>query len=135
MPYITSPTLRSPIRRVLANDAVAEDQGKSVIERGPLVYCVEQADCPEADVWDLALPGDAEFRLGPTQIEDQKVVALDSEAVASSMDEWQDALYAPFAGGEPNDSRTVPVRAIPYFAWANREAGPMQVWLPMIPGQ
>jgi DUF1680 family protein len=23
-----------------------------------------------------------------------------------------------------------PLTAIPYYAWANREAGPMQVWIP-----
>jgi DUF1680 family protein len=24
--------------------------------------------------------------------------------------------------------------AIPYYAWDNREAGPMKVWLPVAPG-
>ena len=32
------------VRRVLANDAVAEDRGKTAIQRGPVVYCLEAVD-------------------------------------------------------------------------------------------
>ena len=37
-------TLPMPVRRVVANDSVKDDIGLVAIERGPMVYCVEEAD-------------------------------------------------------------------------------------------
>ncbi|NUS84004.1 MAG: hypothetical protein HOY75_15000, partial [Streptomyces sp.] len=40
---------------------------------------------------------------------------------------------APGALGAPHAPAAEPVRvtAIPYYAWANREAGAMRVWIPV----
>ena len=93
--------LPMPIRRVLANDAVTEDEGKAVIERGPLVYCLEAVD-NGGKTSGITLPLDA---------------ALTHE------------FRAALLGGV--DVITGPsVVAVPYFAWANRGRGEMAVWVP-----
>ena len=48
--------LPMPVRRVEANDAVKADQGRVALQRGPIVYCLESPDNPEADVRSLMLP-------------------------------------------------------------------------------
>ncbi len=48
-------TLPMPVRRVVANDGVAEDRGRAAIQRGPLVYAVEGVDNGDR-VFDLVLP-------------------------------------------------------------------------------
>jgi len=42
--------------------------------------------------------------------------------------EWRGRLYQPLPA-----ARRVPLKAIPYYAWDNRAAGAMRVWLPMAP--
>jgi DUF1680 family protein len=45
-------------------------------------------------------------------------------------DRWEGQLYRT-VGTDPAaiSDRTVGITAVPYYAWANREPGPMQVWL------
>src|SRR5262249_43077222 len=52
------------------------------------------------------------------------------KAVANVADEpaWQRRLY--MASAAP---RRTTMTAIPYYAWGNREPGPMKVWLPVAP--
>ena len=33
---------------------------------------------------------------------------------------------------EPRKAKSVPLKFIPYYAWANRAATPMQVWIPVL---
>jgi len=98
-----------PVRRVIANDRVADDAGKSAIQRGPLVYAAEGVD-NGGSVRDLVLPLDApldhEFR--PDLFGGIGVVT--GEALA---------------GGKAQ-----PFVAVPYYAWANRGRGEMAVWIP-----
>lgn len=82
-------------------------RGCVAIERGPLVYAVEQIDQPAG-----------------LQVDD---LCVDRDALR---EEYDDRLLGgvPVAIARTTDGR--PVRAIPYFMWANRELGPMRVWLP-----
>ncbi len=46
--------------------------------------------------------------------------------------DWQNQLYravSPGALGAEVPSATVTAVAVPYYAWANRAPGPMQVWV------
>src|SRR5581483_3786723 len=51
--------LPMPIRRVVANDAVAADRGRVAIERGPVMYAAEWVDNPDGKVRNLMLPDSA----------------------------------------------------------------------------
>jgi len=99
------------------------------IERGPLVFAVEQVDQPEgAVVDDLAVdptaPTTTEYR--PDLLGGVTVISARGRAHKHLPRAWP---YQP-AGCHPVDSEDVPVTAIPYFTWANRGPGPMRVWLP-----
>ncbi len=123
--------LPMPVRRIECHPCVAENAGHVALQRGPIVYCVEQADNLGVDVHDLALPADAELR--PEWRADLLggVVTLRGTAQTAPPDTaWEGRLYrtvgAP-AFSTPGNS--VSLTAIPYYAWANRESGPMQVWI------
>jgi DUF1680 family protein len=111
--------LPMPVRRVVANDKVAEDVGKVALQRGPLVYCIEWPDVKDGKVVNLLLPDDApisaEFRadlLGGVEV-------LKGEALSLR---WTE--------GHKNVAKEkVAFTAIPYYAWANRGRGEMAIWL------
>ena len=97
--------LEMPVEVVAADPRVKEDEGLRAIQRGPLVYCLEEVDNPEG--FDgLALTKDA---------------ALSTEILPDKL------------GGIVEISAKTPegvLTYIPYYAWDNREAGKMKVWVP-----
>jgi DUF1680 family protein len=120
-----SPRLTHASRRV---DAL---RGAVAVERGPLVYCFEQADHPSGtSVEDLAIdPGALAERVislpgvGPTVAVDANAVQL-PPAVADGLP----YLPQPDAGPEGPPATAV---AIPYFQWDNRDGRAMRVWMPL----
>lgn len=123
--------LPMPVRRVECHPYVAENCGRVAIMRGPLLYCVEQADSPGVDPRDLVLPAAGD--LTPEVRDDLLggVTVLRGQAYVQELPaEWAEPLYrtaSPRAAAQRG--RDVELVAIPYLAWANREPGRMQVWL------
>src|SRR5436853_2307713 len=121
---------------VAANPRVVDDYGRVAIQRGPLVYCLEQLDQPEGvALRDVRLdvnqkssaPFQEEFRddlLGG-------VLVLKHMGAVYDKTSSSDALYSRYKR-EPVKTRRVPLTFIPYYAWANRQATPMQVWTPVL---
>jgi len=126
-------TLPMPVDRIVSHPHVLGNRGRMALRRGPLVYCLEQADHPDADVWDIVLPEDAE--LTPEFVPNLLggVTVLRGQALAQSTEEWTRRLYRPKEILREAAARPVAITAIPYYAWANRDPGPMQVWLPTLP--
>ncbi len=107
----TSPRLTCPDPRV---DAV---RGCAAIERGPLVYCLEQADqAAGAELDDLAVL-DGQLRT---------TVAAVPGVGETVLIEAHAAARAGAAGPGP-----LTVTAIPYFQWDNRDGRAMRVWIPV----
>jgi DUF1680 family protein len=106
---------------------VEANGGRVALRRGPFVYCLEQVDTPDADVWFIAAKTDADLVTTPMQIGNLPIVALQGAGIAAEASAWEGKLYQPL-----RQLTVKPVRfvAIPYFAWANRAAGAMTVWLP-----
>ena len=98
-----------PIRRVVAHSAVAELEGSVAIERGPLVYALEQVD-NGAGLLEYALPDSAGLRAEHEPDLLGGLTSIRGEALNG-------------------DGRTVSFKAIPYYAWGHRDAGEMTVWL------
>ncbi|MGH3201155.1 MAG: glycoside hydrolase family 127 protein [Streptosporangiaceae bacterium] len=109
-------------------------------ERGPLVYCFEGVDV--AGVGRLR---GATVRQGakPSEIPDADVaghrvtgLCVPGQITARSPDGWPYLDHPPGGadgtGGRP--ARDIELRAIPYYAWANRGPGDMRVWIPEHPG-
>jgi DUF1680 family protein len=102
--------LPMPVQPVYAHEKVLEDKGKVALMRGPIVYCLEAADHPGVDFSRLALAPKLGFRA------EHRAGMLGGLTVLQGHG---------FAGGESQ----IPVIAIPYYAWANREKGAMRVWI------
>jgi DUF1680 family protein len=116
--------LAMPVERIAAHPAVREDAGKVALQRGPLVYCLEEVD-NGPNLPDLALPRDAPLTAAFDEALLGGVVTIRGQAQRGELDGWQDALYKPVR----TETRTVPVVAVPYYAWANRAPGEMLVWI------
>jgi uncharacterized protein len=121
-----------PVRRIVSHPRVAHNIGKTVLMRGPLVYCVEETDNPVGDVRDIILPDDALVTAAqrPEMLGDIVVLSAHGELEAFPP-AWNGALYRNLTSvREDRAGRSeVQVTAIPYMLWANRGAGPMAVWL------
>ena len=106
-----TPRVRRPDRRV---DAV---RGCLAVERGPLVYCFEQADQPAGTRVDDLL-------LAPDGAVDEAPVTLDG--VGETIQ-----VRVPARALRPGDAAAdVTAIGVPYFQWDNRDGGPMRVWIP-----
>ena len=119
--------LDMPVRRVRANPRVREDAGKRAVARGPLVYCLEEADNgPDLHLLRLngARPGDFEARWLPEKL--GGIVELSCPGLRETDEGWGNALY-----GDDTPVKSEPTRLtfIPYYSWANRECGEMRVWV------
>jgi DUF1680 family protein len=106
------------VRRVLAADTVADDRGMVALERGPLVYCAEQADNP-AGVFNLLLADDAPLAFSYREDLLGGLGRISGKAFGLSRGPDRVSLV--------KTSRDF--AAIPYFAFGNRGAGEMSVWL------
>jgi uncharacterized protein len=117
-------------RMLAAHPLVEDDLGRVALVRGPIVYCLEQADHGDDDVWDLRVPPGAgwEARVEPDLLDG--CVVLETQGVVVATEPSGPPLYR---DGRSVTGRRRPRRlvAVPYYAWANREPGPMEVWIPL----
>ena len=111
-------------QRVYAHPAIAADAGNVAIQRGPLVYCLEQAD-QEVSLDRLALPQSAELiaSFDPELL--GGVVTLVGAAQALDDAGWEGVLYRTAAPSTQPGA----IIAIPYYAWDHRTPGRMRVWV------
>ncbi|HEU4899179.1 MAG TPA: beta-L-arabinofuranosidase domain-containing protein [Actinomycetota bacterium] len=114
--------LELPVRVTEPHPRVDAVRGCVAVERGPLVYCLESADLP---------PGVAleDLRWDPRR-EPAEVPRPDlADAVVGIAVPVVRGLAA--GGPAAADGETgLTAGAVPYFAWANRGAGAMRVWIP-----
>jgi uncharacterized protein len=115
-------------RLVEAHPWIESTRGCAAIERGPLVYCIEQADHPGARIADLGLEASAPLRATWEPDRLDGVVVVSARGWEADTTAWNDRLYRPL--GAPAARRPAALTAIPYYAWANREPGAMRVWIP-----
>ncbi|WP_206678106.1 beta-L-arabinofuranosidase domain-containing protein [Martelella limonii] len=104
-----------------AHHAVATDQGRVALLRGPLVYCVEETD-NKAPLNAYVVKDGARMRLDQAEgLGD--AVSLAIEAIVENQP--TDALYAT----TPPERGAASLKAVPYYLWDNRAPGAMLVWL------
>jgi DUF1680 family protein len=91
---------------LVADPRVRPDAGRIAVTRGPLVFCAESVDNPDLDLEDAILaPGSLAFDFDPGRFDTGCGVIR----------------------GETAAGKTI--RLVPYFAWGNRGASSMRVWL------
>jgi hypothetical protein len=92
--------LPMPVRKVLCDPRVTGNRGLAALQRGPVVYCVEERDA---------------------------AVPLESLSLGEETD--LEARRRPDLLGGIVEIRGRSFSAVPYYAWANRGPGGMRVWL------
>jgi hypothetical protein len=119
-------TLRLPmdVVRVEAHPAVRANCGRIALHRGPLIYCLEEAD-NGGNLRDISLPDDAELRVTFDENLLGGIAVIHAEGKRRDLSRWKDRLYQPL----PSATRTIALKAIPYYAWSNRTPGDMLVWI------
>jgi uncharacterized protein len=136
-------TLALPPRLTFPHPRIDALRGCVALERGPLVYCFEQADQPSdsGDLDQVALNVSTPHQ-GTTLRERQttlpgvgRTILIDAEATrraaAAPPTGWPyPAQPAEMADGHATASTPVTATALPYFQWDNRDGRPMRVWLP-----
>ncbi|MBC20466.1 MAG: hypothetical protein CMJ74_09440 [Planctomycetaceae bacterium] len=107
-----------PMRRVIASEKVVADRGRVAIERGPLVYCLEEID-NEVPIDKAILPDDTALsrRFDPDLLGGVMVIEGQGKY----------AVYEESAGWQQRNAK---LRLIPYYAWNHRGNGKMEVWIP-----
>lgn len=119
--------LDMPATAVAAHPRVDAVRGSVALVRGPVVYCVEQADHPDGpSVEDVRLRAGAPLTVEPGDGPLPRIVA---EGVAA--DAADAPLYGAAAGAAVPAAGPVRLTAIPYAQWGNRTPGAMRVWLPV----
>jgi hypothetical protein len=119
-----APRLTHPGRRI---DAL---RGTAAVERGPLVYCFEQADQEDGlDLEDLAVtPGGlGEREVALPGLATTIAVTVPAAALAPAAGV---PAYGPERRADAARGRPITAVAIPYFLWDNRDRAAMRVWLP-----
>lgn len=121
-------------RLTVADPRVDAVRGCAALERGPLVYCVEQRD-QHMLLDEVQLLGSVR-ESGPVEIAGMSVPGLalgvrEQKALGTDADGWPyrpaTAAVSVVEGAREDASLT----AVPYFSWANRGFGPMRVWIPL----
>ncbi|HKT24860.1 MAG TPA: glycoside hydrolase family 127 protein [Terriglobales bacterium] len=118
-----------------ANSRIAEDSGRVAVQRGPIVYCMEQLDQPAGTALpDVAIEAGKQADSGFTS--EYKPDLLDGVVVLhhDGVVEQNSAAQPLYSRYEPRSQKTRPVSLtlIPYYAWANRQPSAMQVWTPVL---
>lgn len=95
-----------PVEVVAADPRTKEDEGMRAIQRGPIVYCIEEADNKDG-FDDLKISENADFTTAFEKNLLNGVVTIDAKVGDQTL------------------------KYIPYYSWDNREAGKMKVWVPL----
>ena len=117
-----------------ANRRVVDDYGRVAVQRGPLVYCLEQLDQPQGiSLYDVSLDL-REDSSSAFHVEFDKdllggIVVLRHAGAWAEKTSSDGKLYRKYTPTAAK-GRQVELKFIPYYAWANRAATPMQVWTP-----
>jgi DUF1680 family protein len=117
-------TLPMPVERIEANPKVRQNAGRVALQRGPVVYCLEETDNGK-DLNDLILPRAAKLtaKFEPRLL--GGVVTIAGKAQRRDPAKWKNELYRPVA----TPLKPVPIKAVPYAVWGNRRPGEMIVWI------
>lgn len=115
-------TLPMPVERIEAHPCVRHDAGRIALQRGPVLYCLEETDNGK-DLSDIMLP--PRSRLVVRRDRQLGVPVVVGKAVRRSDAGWQAHLYR----SEASRKVSCRIKAVPYYMWANRGLGEMLVWI------
>lgn len=115
-------TLDLPMQTQLvqANPKVEADANRFALKRGPLVYCLEGRDQADERVLNMLVPDTVEIHsaFDPKLLGGVQTLSLHGYLIKKKITP------------EEAEMERIALKAIPYYAWANRGRDNMVVWLP-----
>jgi DUF1680 family protein len=126
-------SLNLPLQTVpmAANPRVSDVYGRVAIQRGPLVYALEQIDQGGAALGDIFI---RPFSQSSSEVRKDllggvTVLRFPGQVADKSLGE--EPLYDALTAAASRPKRQLTLTFIPYYAFGNREPTPMEVWVPM----
>ncbi|EIB3212828.1 glycoside hydrolase family 127 protein [Salmonella enterica] len=109
------------------NPLVRHTAGKVAVQRGPLIYCLEQADNGEA-LHNLWLPKESKFNAFEGKGLFANQMLIQAEGVRRGTTETPPQALWHFDAA-PGTAQPHTLTFIPWFSWANRGEGEMRIWV------
>ncbi len=124
-------TLAEPSVLMSANPHLADDFGRVALQRGPIVYAVEQIDQVSAALGDVFMRTNGS--LSPEWRRDMLggITIIRASALLAEKSTWSEPLYQPLAAAAARGKRPTTLTFIPYYTVGNREPNAMEVWVPL----
>jgi hypothetical protein len=117
---------------VAANPRVLNDVGRIAMQRGPLVYALEQLDQP-AQLGDLAVRLNGFMSAEARRDLLGGVTVLKVAGTSADKTYAQEPLYTTASAAAARARKAVLLSFVPFYAVENREPNPMEVWVPAMP--
>lgn len=105
------------VRKLVADNRVEADKNKIAYQRGPLVYCAEWPDNYQKKVLNLVIPASASVDAvyDPSYFNGMYLLKAKGQSAART--------------ARGIETKPVDVTLVPYFSWAHRGSGEMEVWI------
>jgi DUF1680 family protein len=116
--------LPMPVERMEAHPHVRQCAGRIALQRGPVVYCLEEVDNGPG-LADVMIPRSAKLTARPAKKLLGGTVVVTGKAKRRDLKGWKGRLY----GAERSRLKEFTFKAVPYALWANRSPGEMVVWV------
>ena len=112
-----------PVERIYSDRRVSSSAGKVALQRGPIVYCLEEVD-NGGGLNSVVLPRDAELK-----IEYEESLLGGAVTVKTAAMQIEKSAEQPLYSTNPGRLTPITIKAVPYALWGNREQGEMLVWI------
>jgi len=116
---------------VASNPRIDATRGCLAIQRGPIVYCLEDTDQEiKGRLLDVEIDNDQPLssRWNGELLDGIMVVEATGQFVDN--ESWNEKLYKPTTSTVVANHRPTHLMAVPYYAWGNRVIAGMRVWIP-----
>ena len=116
------------IQKIEGHPRIEETRNQVALQRGPIIYCIESPDLPEAtDILDVYISGSddlysnyrADFLGGMTTIYGTVLIR-------------QDEGLGMYRRVEKPEWKSINTQFVPYYAWSNRGQAEMTVFMPVV---
>jgi DUF1680 family protein len=117
---------------VRANPRATALYGRAAVERGPLVFALEQSDLPSSPISDVFLRAG-----GTVAVESRKdlfgtMLLLKYPGFVADKPLSNQPLYSTWGSGPAAGRRAVQLVLLPYFSVGSRENESVKTWIPVI---
>ncbi len=116
---------------MVSNPKVADTYGRVALQRGPLIYALEQMDQGGVPLSDIFFKASSSSTVETRKDLLGGVAVLKMAGSAAEKAVGEEPLYQPLLTAAGRAKRPIMLTFIPYYAMGNREPTPMEVWVPI----